>query len=759
MKRLAEYFLCIVGLFAVLGILLPASVIAQDNSAQGLIDITEEPTDARLSEVIASSTKLDFAVGSGAIDDLIYAIEDGTVWEIAARDSSFAKQRLADAPTGEENARLAVWNGELFLVGSAIYRLAETGDWIPLAKLPSPIGSGNALAVSTEFIYAVGTDKALRFSPRDNSWSEISAPPLMADRAWGSGLGAAHLVFAGADQTGNRLLFYHTVTDRWYFDNSPDLGSPPYLFLTGDDAFEIISAEKSIKGVASLSDSQLGLLDYLVVSALLIVLLGIGVWSSRRSKRSSGEFFRGGQAIPWWAASLSIFATGSSAITVMSMPAMAFTGNWIYFSIGLFLIVIMVPLFTFVYVPILRRLNMASANEYLEHRYGLSVRLLGFASFSLYQILGRVSAILLLPAIAINSILGIPITTSILLMGLVTTFVVTIGGFAAVIWTDVVLAVLIIVAVIGSVYFASAALEISPSAAWSLLEAENKLQMFDWRLDWGAPVVTVLFLNSLATAMGYAGDQNFLQRVQCTPTKKGAVSAAVGQLFVAVPLNFVLFSLGTLLFLFYYTRPELLSPAMKPDGIYPYYAATSLPAGLGGLVAVALLAATVSTVSSALNSVSNLGVEDIYRRFRPEVSDASCVRLGRWLTIGLGAFGTAMALLLANLSALQSVWDLFLMVMGLIVGPVTGIFVLGIFTRKANTPGIWVGVVASLIANLLATNFLELHSTAFLSIGVFSCIAVGYTASFAFASKYSRDITGLTIFSKDVAPGTQQVTT
>lgn len=731
----------------------------QDPATQSFLELNAKPSVERARALFDNGQTAGYSVGLDSLKGPIYAIEEGALVEINLGEGQATRTstRLAALPEGEGEARLALLKGQVLLVGTRVHRLAKAGTWDALSDVPAAALPLAGLGVAGDFLYLAGQGAAFRFDPRDANWRKIAAPPPMAGAASGFALGSAHIGFAGADPEGARLLLYHTVTDRWFFTSATALPAAPTLVLAKGEAFEVIGAETTLTGKVVLADSRFSYLDYGVVAALAAVLIGIGLWSSSRSKQSSGEFFRGGGSVPWWAASLSIFATGSSAITVMSMPAMAFTGNWIYFSIGLFLIVIMVPLFTFVYVPILRRLNMASANEYLEHRYSLSVRMLGFASFSLYQILGRVAAILLLPAIAINSILGIPITTSILLMGLLTTFVVAIGGFAAVIWTDVVLAVLIILAVGVSVYFALDSLEMAPAEAWALLEAQDKLQLFDWRLDWGAPVVTVLFFNSLATAMGYAGDQNFLQRVQCTPTQKGAVSAAVGQLFVAVPLNFVLFSLGTLLFLFYYTRPDLLSPAMKPDGIYPYFAANSLPAGVGGLVAVALLAATVSTVSSALNSVSNLGVEDIYRRFRPDVSDASCVRLGRWLTIGLGVFGTAMALLLANLSALQSVWDLFLMVMGLIVGPVTGIFVLGIFTRSANTPGIWIGTVASLIANALAINFLQLHSTAFLSIGVFTCLVVGYVASFAFAGSSQRDISGLTIFSSERASAAREV--
>jgi len=157
------------------------------------------------------------------------------------------------------------------------------------------------------------------------------------------------------------------------------------------------------------------------------------------------------------------------------------------------------------------------------------------------------------------------------------------------------------------------------------------------------------------------------------------------------------------------------------------------------------LAATISTVSSAMNSVANLGVEDVYRRFFSNVTDHKCLVVGRYLTFALGLFGTGAALLLAHTSTLQSIWDLFLMIMGMVLAPITGIFVLGIFTRRANNFGVWVGTAASVAANYYAKIHLDLHAAVYLSFGVFTCIVVGYLASYL-APKHARNLDGLTVF-------------
>jgi SSS family transporter len=399
-----------------------------------------------------------------------------------------------------------------------------------------------------------------------------------------------------------------------------------------------------------------------------------------------------------------------------------------------------------VYIPVARRLKIPTANDYLERRFGLAARMLGFVSYSLNQMLGRMASILLLPALAISAIFGMEMQYSILIMGVVTTIFVTMGGLEAVIWTDVLQAIIMLVAVLVCFGFALVALDLGATDSMALLTNLDKLKMFDFRWDWQAPVVIVLFLNLFASVLGMIGDQNFIQRVQCTPSEKESRKMLYTALAVAIPMNFFLFALGTILFLFYATRAESLSPALKSDSIFPFFAAQNLPAGLAGFVVVALLAATISTVSSAMNSVANLGVEDIYRRFSKSATDQQCLKVGRILTLALGVFGTGSALLLANMSDLKSIWDLFIMITGMVLAPITGIFVLGIFTRRANNYGIWSGTITAILANCYVKYQMDLHPMVYIVVGVFSCVIIGYIVSLL-TPKIEKNLEGLTVFS------------
>ena len=733
--------LALFGLYVLPGLSMTAEV------AESFFEFSESPTVASETTLLESDVDTVPVLQGLTVEAGVYRISGRRV----SRVDTSGSENLPELPQNSSAAALV--GDQLYVVsGSNLLRLdlaVAASDWAECATLP-PGGGDQLLLVSLlGKLYMTGagvhgTD-TYSYDPLQDVWGALSAAPYDLRGFIGTACGNDHLLFFNGQAADDSILAYHRTTDTWF-----GMGQLPHaiqVLAAGSEgtAFTLYGDDTVLSGQAVLRATKYGWVDHSVVAVLMLVLVGVGIYYSKKEK-SSGDYFRGGNRIPWWAAGLSLFATGASAISLMAMPGKAFAENWIYMSISFFIVIIQIPLLLLVYIPVARRLEISTANEYLERRFSLSVRMLGFACFSLNQMLGRMASILLLPALAISAIFGMPMEYSILIMGVVTTLFVTMGGLEAVIWTDVLQAVIMLLAVLVCAAYAFFALEITGPVAIELLGNLDKLQMFDFSFNWQAPVVVVLVLNTFATVLGMIGDQNFIQRVQCTHDEKESRKAVYTQLAVAVPMNLVLFALGTLLFLFYVTRAETLSPALKPDSIFPFFAAQNLPVGLAGFVVVALLAATISTVSSAMNSVANLGVEDVYRRFFPDVTDDQCVKVGRYLTFGLGVFGTGAALLLANMSSLQSIWDLFMMITGMVLAPITGIFVLGIFTRRANNFGAWAGTVASIVANYYAKFHMDVHPLVYLVVGVFSCVFVGYIAS-TLTPKSPRDLDGLTVFS------------
>jgi SSS family transporter len=675
-----------------------------------------------------------------------FVIEDGQV----------KSEALVDMPVAVGDAKAAVVSNILYVVGSeglfSLDLLSAQAKWKQLpgfsekkeAKVLFAAGvAGKLYVFSRENLEGDGNGyNVLRLS-KDNQFEKIGSTDYDLASTLSAPCGQGHVVFVSKTGQSDDILGYHTITNKWFVMGNLPQTVKPVGIVFDDLEFDIIGTDAAVNVKAIAPSTKYGWVDHGVVAVFMVGMLLIGAYLSKREKNSE-DFFRGGKRIPWWASGLSLFATGASAISLMAMPGKAFATNWVYMTVSFYTVVTLLPLSIYVYMPIARRLKVATANEYLERRFNIFLRVGGSIIWSILQILGRMATIMLLPAIAISSITGISIEASIIIMGVVTTIYVFLGGLEGVIWTDVLQAIVMIVAVVICAAWALFSLDMNAGEAWANLQSTQKLHMFDWQMSFVEPCVMILFLNMFITSLGQIGDQNFIQRVQCTPNEKDAKKAVITQVAVAVPLNGLLFGLGTILFLFYMEKPEMLSPAIKSDGIFPLFAAQNLPAGLAGLVIAAILAATMSTLSSAINSVANLGVEDFYRRFSKNPTDHRCLILGRVLTVGLGVFGTFAALYLAN-TDLMSIWDLYFVILGMLLGAITGVYTLGIFTRKANSIGVIIGAIASLGATFYVRYYTHIHFLAYPIVGVVACYVVGYVSSLIIPSK-QKDITGLTVY-------------
>ncbi len=427
----------------------------------------------------------------------------------------------------------------------------------------------------------------------------------------------------------------------------------------------------------------------------------------------------------------------------MSMPGKAYASNWTYFSISIFSLIAL-PVSMYFLAPLVRRLNIATSNEYLERRFGVAARLFASAIYCFTQIFGRMAPVLLLPSIALSAITGVDITVSILIMGLITTIYTFLGGLEAVIWTDTVQGAIMCAAVAGCLVLAVARLSMGPAELWSVTLNADKLHVLDWSADVTHPVAWTFLISTVVFTLANIGDQNFVQRVQCTPTLRDAKRAIATQMAVAVPINLQLFALGTALWLFYRGRPEQLNATMETDGVFPFFVAQQLPPGLSGLVVAALLAATMSTVSSSICAVADLGVNDFYRRFAISATDGSSFVLGRVLMGVVGVLGTAIAILLGRLGA-ASVWDLALLVTGLISNGIIGLFWVGLLTRRAHQTGALLGVACGMATIVLLQQRTSIHFLWYQAIGAAVTMITAYALSLILPGS-TRDLAGLTVF-------------
>ena len=491
------------------------------------------------------------------------------------------------------------------------------------------------------------------------------------------------------------------------------------------------------------SKAGFGWINYTTLALYLAGVVALGAGFLRRNK-TSDDFFRGGQRVPWWAAGLSIFATMLSSITFMAIPAQAYSVGWNLFLGNSYLL--LTPLVVLVYLPFYRRLDVTTAYEYLEKRFNVATRLVASALFILFQ-LGRVAIVLYLPALALAAVSNFDITTCILLMGVLVIVYAVLGGIEAVIWTDAVQALVLMGGALWALV--TIILRVRGGVGTIVSTAAGAGKFFEsvpWNLDWAIGTGWVILIGSVFTNLfSYTASQDVVQRYVTTADEKSAARAIWTNMAIAPLAQGLFFAIGTALFVFYRQHPDQLDPTLQTDGIFPLFIVRELPAGVAGLMVAGVFAAAQSTLASSLNSVATAYVTDFHARFRPNISDASRLRLARWLTALVGVAGTGAALALAQLD-IRSLWETFLSVIGLFGGTVSGLFVLGIFSRRATGNGALIGAVVSAALVFAVKEFTDAHFFLYPVVGVLSCIAVGWLASLGPTTEASRSLEGLTFY-------------
>ncbi len=484
-------------------------------------------------------------------------------------------------------------------------------------------------------------------------------------------------------------------------------------------------------------------LDYLALIGYLVVIVGIGVYFSRR-ENTTDDYFLAGRRVPWWAASLSIFSTYLSAVTFMAIPAAAFKVDWVTILINLGIILV-APVTVFCFLPFYRRLNVTTIYEYLEMRFSPGIRIYGSLSFVLLQ-LAKMGVFLLLPALALATVTGFNVYACIMVMGLLCTVYTVLGGIEAVIWTDVLQSCVLVgggLLCIGTIF---AAEQFDFSGMMAVASDADKFHIFNMAGGIDSSVFWVVIVGGFFIQLvPFTSDQVIAQRFLTTRDEKSAARSVWAHAGIVVPASLLFFGLGTALFVYYASRPEMLPGAdVTNDIIVPWFIATRLPAGLAGLVIAGLFAATMSTVDSGMHSIATSLVNDVHRKLRPDADDRQRLRMARILTVAAGLFGTISAVLISKMDP-GSLWKLILLLVGLFGSSLTGVFLLGVFTRRASARGVALGVAASIMSLIMLRTFdIPIHGFLTAAVGVLSCVVVGYVASI-FLPGQDRPLKNLTL--------------
>ena len=396
-----------------------------------------------------------------------------------------------------------------------------------------------------------------------------------------------------------------------------------------------------------------------------------------------------------------------------------------------------------VFIGLLRRLNLTTIFGYLEKRFDRRVRLLGAGLAILLKVGGRMSVVMLLPALVLSTVTGLSSYFSILVVGVITTFYSMEGGFEAVVWTDVMQVVVMFGGIGVALLRLCSQVDGGLHGIIDLGQQAGKFHMVDPSLNLTAPTVWVFGGMFLATIFTQLADQPLMQRMLAVEVKEARRTVILGNT-IGLLSQVVFFFVGTAVWAFYRSHPERLAPAVPTDAIFPYFIANELPQGIVGLIVAGLFASSMGALSSAINATSAIVVTDFQGTFRPQASESQRLRLAKSSSLVAGVFATLVALYLATLHKV-SLWDEYLKLIALIGGGFPGVFALGFLTRRANAAGAIAGTAASILVTWAVQTYTSTNVFFHGFVAIGTCVVVGYSVSLVFPQKGRRDLTGLTL--------------
>jgi len=501
--------------------------------------------------------------------------------------------------------------------------------------------------------------------------------------------------------------------------------------------------------------------DYAVLVGYLLLMIAIGAWFSRQ-QHTSQDFFLAGRKMSWFPVGLSIMATLVSALSYTGAPAEAS-------QVGLKLCIwpltlwLTLPIVLWIVLPLYRNLEIYSIYEYLELRFDAKTRVIGSVVFIFWRMIW-LGGVLYAPCKVLVVAAGLDISLPVLLvvMGIVSTLYTYLGGMKAVIWTDAIQTLIMFVGLAFIIWGIWTNLDGGAAGVWSAAQELGRTEIFQlgWDKDssfWSEKwliwaMVPHFFLASLSF---YVADQIAAQRYLTTKNLREAQRSFVLNV-LSVNLFYPLLAYVGIALSIYYLGNA--SP-MEPDALMPQFIVHVLPAGVAGLIFAALLAASMSSMDSGLNSIATLLVVDGYRRWGwgnniwarirkkdpSELNEVDELVLGRGLVLLVGVGATGFALWV---STLGSIFDIMIGVVNTFGGPLMSVFLMGMLSRRC-TP---TAALTSMIGGTLLTIWLafganwglwpwqtRLNAVWPLTLGVLATLAIGFLMTLCCRSQKSDD--------------------
>lgn len=421
-------------------------------------------------------------------------------------------------------------------------------------------------------------------------------------------------------------------------------------------------------------------IDIVIILVYGLLLLGMGIYFFRKSKTSE-HFMVAGRTIPAWAAGIAVMSTYTSSISYIAVPGKAFDDNWHPLIFALTAIPVAWFVTKFV-IPHYRKNKIISVYSYLENRIGSWGRIYAAFSFLLFMI-GRIAIILYLSSLLLSSFVDADIGTIIIIVGIITIIYTLMGGMEAVIWTDVLQSVIMIGGILFVGYLLTTAVFVAPENLIQNALEKNKFSLGDINFSFSDRTVWVMIIYGITeNVRNLVADQNYTQKYSTVGTEKEAKKSVWVAMLIYLPLTAIFLFIGTALFAFYGGEVHILNESItRGDEVFPYFIATELPAGIKGVLIAAIMAASMSTVDSALNSSATVFYIDFYKKYVVPVDSGNSLNILRGSTVIWGILGIGFALLMINAKSALDVWW---QISGIFGGGILGLFLLALYHVKIS---------------------------------------------------------------------------
>lgn len=478
--------------------------------------------------------------------------------------------------------------------------------------------------------------------------------------------------------------------------------------------------------------ASLSTLDWTMFAAYLVVVLALGL-KFAGEQHSNEDYFLGGRAMNWLPVGLSMFATTFSSLSFVGLPReAAFADYHLYLAI-LFIPLFVTPILWIWFVPLYHRLRVTSPYEYMELRFNRSVRRLCSALSIVYTI-GWMGSMLFAVGVILQAVLDLSpqqLRWTLIGVGLLATLYTAVGGIKAVIWTDVLQSIALGGGMLAVLLLAIGKIDGGWDTVWHIGNAESKFKMFDMRFDLthranffsAAAYGIFVYLPAKAISLGT------VQRYVSLPTIAAARRCVAVNAVMVAGICLLFSVVGSVLFVFYHQPGASGFPALaSEDQLLPIFVVTEIPYyGLTGLLVAGLFAAAMSSIDSGINSLTMTVVIDWMQGHHPGVT------FSRWLCAGFGVLTITASLLVPVLG--KNVFDIIIKISGALFGPMLGLYLLAMWSRRATSAGAWIGFFFGAVTLTIVWTMTDVSHWWY---GAFTCLptlAAGWIGSRMFPAR------------------------